>query len=282
MAPEVLQKEIQRARRHLEFVFSLYQLQSDSGRYYLHEHPAGASSWKEKLVLDFTAKQPDAIMTTCAMCAFGMRATRPDGTKEELALKRTRWLTNCTGIASRLNRPCSGDHPHTPLLSNRARQAQVYPPALCKAIVQGLKAQLRHDESTARFPESNSHSGWNPHSRGETEPSSSDGWTNHSAGHSGSGKVRLPQSVEKTRGALVPTQTLDILAVEEMEWDKWEGMDWDKWDAEDDVKGGWLPPQLVYAARLKELSYLQERQVYTYSTVDEAKKATGRRPLRLK
>ena len=57
----------------------------------------------------------------------------------------------------------------------------------------------------------------------------------------------------------MPTQTLDILAVEEMEWDKWEGMDWDKWDAEDDVKGGWLPPELVYAARLKELSYLQER-----------------------
>ena len=47
-------------------------------------------------------------------------------------------------------------------------------------------------------------------------------------------------------------------------------------------KGDGSPPADVYSARLRELSYLQQRQVYSYSTVEEAKKVTGRRPLRLK
>ena len=61
-----------------------------------------------------------------------------------------------------------------------------------------------------------------------------------------------------------------------------EERDWARWTAEDDVKGGWLPPNLVYDARLKELKYLNDRSVYSYSTVDEARRLTGRRPLRLK
>ena len=82
--------------------------------------------------------------------------------------------------------------------------------------------------------------------------------------------------------------SLDILNVEEAEWDQWvhsleilnvEAHDWEQWTAEDDVKGVWLPPESVYSARLRELSYLKQRQVYSYSTVEEAKKVTGRRPL---
>ena len=57
---------------------------------------------------------------------------------------------------------------------------------------------------------------------------------------------------------------------------------WDNWLASDDVKGGWLPPDLVYQARLRELEYLKERCVYGHSTVAEAKRVTGKPPLRLK
>ena len=34
-----------RAVEHIKFVFELYDLQVRGGRYLLHEHPAGASSW---------------------------------------------------------------------------------------------------------------------------------------------------------------------------------------------------------------------------------------------
>ena len=54
------------------------------------------------------------------------------------------------------------------------------------------------------------------------------------------------------------------------------------WDALDDVKGGSLPPELVHKARVCELQYLQNRQVYTYATVAEAIAKTGRPPLGLR
>ena len=44
--PEVVKRERIRAMVHLRFVCELYQMQLDEGRYFLHEHPSGATSWK--------------------------------------------------------------------------------------------------------------------------------------------------------------------------------------------------------------------------------------------
>ena len=45
------------AKRHLEFVCQIYKDQVDRGGWFVHEHPASASSWKERCVLD-TMKAP--------------------------------------------------------------------------------------------------------------------------------------------------------------------------------------------------------------------------------
>ena len=42
--PELIQKEWNKAMVHLNFVCELYKLQDEHGRYFLHEHPVGASS----------------------------------------------------------------------------------------------------------------------------------------------------------------------------------------------------------------------------------------------
>ena len=42
--PAAAKRNLQRAIRHLEFTFELYELQTRQGRYSLHEHPCGASS----------------------------------------------------------------------------------------------------------------------------------------------------------------------------------------------------------------------------------------------
>ena len=54
------------------------------------------------------------------------------------------------------------------------------------------------------------------------------------------------------------------------------------WTAEDDVHGGSLPAGLVMSARQKEIKYLKDRKVYSYSTVSEAWRKTHKQPLRLK
>eukprot|EP00972_Heterocapsa_arctica_P038713 5705602-Heterocapsa_arctica.AAC.1 len=41
------------ARTHLHFCLKLYNIQLRAGRYFLHEHPATATSWKDPEVINF-------------------------------------------------------------------------------------------------------------------------------------------------------------------------------------------------------------------------------------
>ena len=45
--PSVVSREYVRAMVHIRFCMELYKLQMDDGRYFLHEHPASATSWAE-------------------------------------------------------------------------------------------------------------------------------------------------------------------------------------------------------------------------------------------
>ena len=64
----------------------------------------------------------------------------------------TRFMTNSVYIADRLNRKCVNlrnkelTHRHVVLMNGRARAAQVYPHALCKAIREGLIEQKKAEE----------------------------------------------------------------------------------------------------------------------------------------
>ena len=44
MDPEKVAARIREGKKHLHFVISLYKLQLDNKRHFLHEHPAGATS----------------------------------------------------------------------------------------------------------------------------------------------------------------------------------------------------------------------------------------------
>ena len=46
LGPVEWNRRMTRARTHLNFVCRLYRLQASEGRYYLHEHPATATSWQ--------------------------------------------------------------------------------------------------------------------------------------------------------------------------------------------------------------------------------------------
>ena len=124
------------------FAFELYEIQAAAGRFYLHEHPQGASSWTHKTVTDFCMRHPDAELATMHMCAYDMKVMSKDGQELGYAMKPTSWLTNAPAIAEQLRQTCPGGHHHEVLLDGKARQCQVYPKAVCEAIVRGLKVQL--------------------------------------------------------------------------------------------------------------------------------------------
>jgi len=132
-----------KGRRHLKFVMELCQEQKASGNYFLFEHPAFASSWMEPEVVRLV-KDPSVMTVIGHMCRFGMMSTSAEGT-EELVFKPTRFATNSRYLALALDKRCGKDHPHAHLMNHRAAAAQVYPPALCQAIVKGYRAQVRDD-----------------------------------------------------------------------------------------------------------------------------------------
>ena len=45
--PNVVHREYLQAVIHMRFVCELYAMQLEEGRYFLHEHPAAATSWGE-------------------------------------------------------------------------------------------------------------------------------------------------------------------------------------------------------------------------------------------
>ena len=53
--------------------------------------------------------------------------------------------TNAPQLAHMLSRTCSGQHRHIHLIGGRASVAEIYPPKLCKAIIEGLVSQMEED-----------------------------------------------------------------------------------------------------------------------------------------
>ena len=77
MDPQVVRQRVREAVEHLKFLFELYEIQASSGRYYLHEHPTGASSWRQPAVVDFIARQETCYSVHSNMCSFGMTSVGP-------------------------------------------------------------------------------------------------------------------------------------------------------------------------------------------------------------
>ena len=68
--PVIVAAEKRRAIGHLEFCALLYRQQLKNGRYFLHEHPAFATSWQEA-VIQKTMSEPGVEIATCDQCQYG-------------------------------------------------------------------------------------------------------------------------------------------------------------------------------------------------------------------
>ena len=137
------EKKYEEAMKHVGFCIELYKLQIAEGRYFLHEHPLTASSWRLPGMISLLS-HPEVACVTSDMCQYGM--TQKNDRGEHLpVLKPTRWLGNSPHILYKLSRRCKREHQHQVLLGGRAKQAQVYPEELCCSILQGLRRQLTAD-----------------------------------------------------------------------------------------------------------------------------------------
>ena len=123
----------------------LYRIQSAAGRYFLHEHPAQASSWGESVVMGIAGMNGVQVVVG-DQCQFG--AVDKDSGPIK---KPTKFMTSCNGIAEALTRRCQGrggtcsrveGGRHVLCNGKTAILAAIYPFDLCRAIFTGLKAQM--------------------------------------------------------------------------------------------------------------------------------------------
>ena len=134
--PYVVACEKKRAVMHLEFCIELYREQLRHGRYFLHEHPAYATSWQEEAMRGLMGEQ-GVETATCDQCMYGCKSA--DGMPVK---KPTMFLTNAPELAKRLRTRCKGrgglctrpgGGQHAQCRGKTARLAAVYDFKLCRA-----------------------------------------------------------------------------------------------------------------------------------------------------
>ena len=118
MDPEVVRENLRKAEVHMRFVAELYRMQIEGGRYFVHEHPAGARSWKLPDMVSLMAR-PDVLAVVAHMCCFGM-VTDYHG-EQRPVFKPTRFMTNSLALASTLRRRCERHYVHGHLFGRQSR-----------------------------------------------------------------------------------------------------------------------------------------------------------------
>ena len=122
MHPKKWDAMVEKGIRHMRFAVKLYRLQAEQGRWFLHEHPNSASSWKlpevQALMNDLGIQK-----TVGHMCRYGMQSSNEFGPGK--VKKPTGFLTNSSLLADCLNHKCLGGHQHVQLVGGRARACQV-------------------------------------------------------------------------------------------------------------------------------------------------------------
>ena len=68
-------KKVEEAKKqatvHLQFCAAMYREQLKHGRYFVHEHPDTATSWKVQCIEDLV-NRPEVTVARADMCMFGM------------------------------------------------------------------------------------------------------------------------------------------------------------------------------------------------------------------
>ena len=102
----------------LQFSVEVYWDQISRGKFFLHEHPATASSWDLSMIREL-AEHPGVTIVTGDMCRWGMHLPEESAnqrTEQSVLVKRpTKWMTNSPALASTVGTRCTGGHEYSKL-----------------------------------------------------------------------------------------------------------------------------------------------------------------------
>ena len=139
------------ATKLLHVAMDVYEEQSRAGRYFLHEHPFGPSSWLDPRVTALQ-KRNGVFIVSSLMCCFHAKVETKDGSRDvdKFVCKPTKWMTNLKALAQALGKRCSNSnepsfHRHIVLTGGLAKMASTYAPELVNTVLRGLRQQILDD-----------------------------------------------------------------------------------------------------------------------------------------
>ena len=143
----------------LLFATQCYWDQIERGMFFLHEHPATASSWGLNALQELEA-YPGIHVVTADMCRWGMRVRDEipeDQGQPYLVKKPTKWMTNCKPLAELLSLRCDGTHSHVRLEGGTlTKRAASYPVSLVRDILK-VVVKVKQLAKTANYPKDPAH-----------------------------------------------------------------------------------------------------------------------------
>lgn len=137
MDPDEVRRRMREARTHLHVCVQVYRNQLSRGKEFLHEHPLGASSWREEGV-EVLAKHPHVSTMVGDLCRYDLKITDASGIVKSIK-KPTRWISSRSDVLERLKNRCDNSHQHGHLLDGKAKHAAIWPNKLCIEILQGMR-----------------------------------------------------------------------------------------------------------------------------------------------
>ena len=142
-------KRLNNIKIHLGFVCTLHLLQHREGRYFIHEHPRSATSWREPCMQN-VMRRTGAILTTLDQCMYGL--VQKVGSETLPARRATTLMSNMPAVQATLSTRCDGQHRHVVLAGGtRTRETLKYPEKLCEAIVEAIKLQKQWDSTGVKL-----------------------------------------------------------------------------------------------------------------------------------
>ena len=249
MGEEMYQDLLARAIKHVEFCCELYELQVSAGRFFVHEQPLTASSWKLLCILRVLAL-PGVHTCVLDMCAHGMWQVDKEGPGH--VKKATRIMTNSPEVSGQVAIRCPGNHRHIVLIDRRAKAAQVYPEQLCRAILRGARMPQKKD-NYQRKP-------LTEEQRRVLKQSIQD-------------RCREVKLASLTDQEVCEVNSLTHEEGEDLSSTSQHGF----WG---DTKGGWLSPDGVRQPRQDELDYIRRHRVYARVPRARCLQATGKPPIK--
>ena len=280
--PKVVQEEWQRAMVHLRFVCKLYAIQVAAGRYFLHEHPTGASSWKELCILDILGL-PGVQRVNGDQCQYGQETDAGNPVK-----KPTGWMSNAEEVLKMLSLRCTARQgecsrrqggKHEACSGRTAKKAAIYPFELCRAILQGFRNQLRKiglmEVGVAGMQVMQELHAVAGEEEEEEEPEAAQGGQDSRRRRGGLdfGVLRMEEVLAAANHQGRPSPR-----------DRWSKPKepLPKKVIRDAITGQELQPELVEKARQKELEYFKSKNVWTLKSRAECLRRTGKRPITVK